>query len=139
MFIRKHRIKQMCTQTATPVQVEGVGGATVALGIRRWQWSTRPIRKQPFAQFQRPCPRHRRPEARKEGLNAHLLFPLHREGSPHPGVSSTSIRCSLMIHGKNGAPPTPPVTDCTSDRDSLGSCLSVSSRASPSIQYTPGA
>ena len=26
MFIRKHRIKQMCTQTATPVQVEGVGG-----------------------------------------------------------------------------------------------------------------
>ena len=119
----------------------GVGGGRGDGGYRHEEVSLEHRAHQKTASCSIPeaLPRHRRPEARKEGLNTHLPFPLRRESCPHPGVSSTSVGYFLGVREKSKPLPPPPRTDCTSDGNSLGSCLSESSRTSPSIQHTAGA
>lgn len=87
----------------------GVGGRQGDGGYRHEEVSLerKALQITAFCSIPEALPRHRRPEAGKEGLNAHLLFPLHRESSPHPGVSSTSIGCSLVVHGNSKPLPLP--------------------------------
>lgn len=87
----------------------GVGAGRGDGGYRHEEVSLehKALQKTAFCSIPEALPHHRRPEAGKEGLNAHLLFPLHRESSPHPGVSSTSIGYFLVVHEKSKPLPLP--------------------------------